>query len=122
MRARREDGQDRVGFYLVPKTEGDPVRGPQGASPLNKSTWKNLPGVPISGAGAWTSATLDPTTGLLYVPGGNPAPDFDIGAREGRIAILISVVVLDAKTGAYRPISRLCPRIGTTGMSPTHPP
>jgi alcohol dehydrogenase (cytochrome c) len=25
-------------FYLVPKTEGDPVRGPQGASPLNDST------------------------------------------------------------------------------------
>ena len=28
-------------FYLVPKAEGDPTRGPQGASPLNASTWDN---------------------------------------------------------------------------------
>src|ERR1700732_1870006 len=35
-------------FYLVPKAEGDPTRGPLGASPLNASTWGNsLQGVPI---------------------------------------------------------------------------
>ena len=28
-------------FYLVPKAEGDPTRGPLGASPLNASTWGN---------------------------------------------------------------------------------
>jgi hypothetical protein len=39
-------------------------------------TWKNAPGIPISGGGLWTSYTLDPKTGLLYLPGGNPAPDF----------------------------------------------
>jgi glucose dehydrogenase len=60
-------------FFLVPKTEGDTVRGPEGASPLNDSTWKNVPGVPISGGGTWTSTTLDPASGLLYVPVGNPA-------------------------------------------------
>src|SRR5271169_3093397 len=70
-------------FYLVPKSDGDPVRGPQGATPLNDSTWKNIPGAPISGGGAWAAATLDPATGLLYVPVGNPAPDFDNSAREG---------------------------------------
>jgi alcohol dehydrogenase (cytochrome c) len=31
-------------FYLVPWTEGDPVRGPESKSPLDKSTWKNIPG------------------------------------------------------------------------------
>src|SRR5262245_19527628 len=37
-------------FYLVPKAEGDPTRGPLGASPLNASTWGNSPqGVPITG-------------------------------------------------------------------------
>jgi alcohol dehydrogenase (cytochrome c) len=87
-------------FFLVPKSEGDAVRGPQGASPLDNSTWKNLPGAPISGGGNWTSATLDPATGLLYVPVGNPAPDYDIGAREGENLFTDSVVVLDAKTGA----------------------
>ena len=70
-------------FFLVPKAEGDPVRGPLGATPLDTATWKNAPGIPISGGGAWTSYTLDPKTGLLYVPGGNPAPDFAIGVREG---------------------------------------
>src|SRR5215472_2786639 len=29
-------------FFLVPKTEGDTVRGPEGPSPLDTSTWKNI--------------------------------------------------------------------------------
>ena len=70
-------------FFMVPKVEGDVVRGPLGKSPLDASTWKNLPGIPISGGGLWTSYTLDTKTGLLYLPGGNPAPDFAIGVREG---------------------------------------
>jgi PQQ-dependent dehydrogenase (methanol/ethanol family) len=97
-------------FFLVPKSEGDTVRGPQGASPLNNSTWKNVPGAPISGGGAWTSATLDLATGLLYVPVGNPAPDFDIGAREGENLFTDSVVVLDADTGAYKSHFKIVPR------------
>ena len=97
-------------FYLVPKSEGDTVRGPQGASALDNSTWKNIPGAPISGGGAWTPATLDPTTGLLYVPVGNPAPDFDIGARDGENLYTDSVVVLDAKTGAYKNHFKIVPR------------
>jgi len=55
-------------FFLVPKSEGDTIRGPQGTSPLDNSTWKNVPGAPISGGGAWTPVTLDPAAGLLYVP------------------------------------------------------
>jgi alcohol dehydrogenase (cytochrome c) len=86
-------------FFMVPKVEGDVVRGPLGKSPLDASTWKNLPGIPISGGGLWTSFTLDTKTGLLYLPGGNPAPDFAIGVREGDNLYTDSVVVLDAKTG-----------------------
>ena len=97
-------------FFLVPKTEGDTVRGPQGASPLDGSTWKNISGAPISGGGAWTSFSLDPAAGLLYVPVGNPAPDYDIGAREGENLFTDSVVVLDAKTGAYKNHFQLVPR------------
>ena len=90
-------------FYLVPKAEGDPTRGPEGASPLNTLTWGNsLRGVPITGGASWTSYTLDPETGLLYVPGGNPAPDFATGVREGSNLYSGSVVVLDAMTGAYK--------------------
>jgi alcohol dehydrogenase (cytochrome c) len=47
-------------FFLVPKVEGDTVRGPLGATPLDASNWKNAPGIPISGGGTWTSYTLDP--------------------------------------------------------------
>jgi alcohol dehydrogenase (cytochrome c) len=97
-------------FYLVPKTEGDPIRGPQGASPLNEATWKNVPGAPISGGGSWTSTTLDPATGLLYVPGGNPAPDYDNSVRPGENLYTDSVVVLDAKTGAYKNHFQLVPK------------
>ena len=97
-------------FFLVPKSEGDTVRGPQGASPLDSSTWKNIRGAPISGGGTWTSSTLDPATGLLYVPGGNPAPDYDNSVREGENLFTDSVVVLDAKTGAYKNHFQLVPR------------
>src|SRR5271166_4759814 len=89
-------------FFLAPKVEGDTVRGPLGASPLDASTWKNGPGIPISGGGTWTSYTLDTKTGLLYVPGGNPAPDFAIGVREGENFYTDSVVVLHPKTGDYK--------------------
>jgi alcohol dehydrogenase (cytochrome c) len=97
-------------FYLVPKTEGDPTRGPQGATPLDMATWKNTSGTPITGGATWTSYTLDPATGLLYVPGGNPAPDFAIGPREGGNLYSGSIIVLDARTGAYRNHFKLVPK------------
>jgi len=97
-------------FFLAPKVDGDTVRGPLGATPLNTSTWNNAPGIPISGGGTWTSYTLDVKTGLLYVPGGNPAPDFAIAAREGENLYTDSVVVLDAKTGDYRYHFKLVPK------------
>ena len=96
-------------FYLVPKTGSDATRGPQGATPLGMSTWKNASGTPITGGATWTSYTLDPSTGLLYVPGGNPAPDFAIGPREGGNLYSGSIVVLDAKTGAYKNHFKLVP-------------
>ncbi len=96
-------------FYLVPKTEGDVTRGPQADSPLDNSTWKNAPGSPITGGATWTSYTLDPATGLLYVPGGNPAPDFATGPRQGSNLYSGSVVVLDAKTGAYKTHMKVVP-------------
>jgi alcohol dehydrogenase (cytochrome c) len=97
-------------FFMVPGGEGDVARGPLGKSPLDESTWKNAPGIPISGGGLWTSYTLDPQTGLLYLPGGNPAPDFAIAVREGENLYTDSVVVVDAKTGDYKHHFKLVPR------------
>ena len=97
-------------FYLVPKGESDVERGPQAATPLDISSWKNTSGSPITGGATWTSYTLDPTAGLLYVPGGNPAPDFATAPREGANLYSGSVIVLDAKTGAYKNHFKLVPR------------
>ena len=97
-------------FYLVPKGPDDPTRGPQGTTPLDASTWGNKPGFPITGGATWTSYTLDPTTGELYVPGGNPAPDFASSPREGSNLYSGSVVVLDAMTGAYKRHFKLVPK------------
>jgi glucose dehydrogenase len=91
-------------FFLVPRSPHDMIRGPlmtgPGAAPL--SSWKNAPEFPVNGGGTWTTYTIDPAKGLLYIPGGNPAPDFVKDFRGGTNLYTGSVVVLDAKTGAYR--------------------
>jgi alcohol dehydrogenase (cytochrome c) len=97
-------------FFLAPKVDGDVVLGPLGKSALDLSTWNNAPGIPISGAGTWTSYTLDIKNGLLYVPGGNPAPDFASGARGGSNLFTDSVVVLDAKTGDFKNNFKVVPK------------
>ncbi|MGO9515378.1 MAG: PQQ-binding-like beta-propeller repeat protein [Steroidobacteraceae bacterium] len=97
-------------FFLVPKVEGDEVLGPLSKTPLDMSTWNMAPGLPVSGGGTWTSYTLDIKNGLLYVPGGNPAPDFASGAREGSNLYTDSVVVLDAKTGDYKNVFKIVPK------------
>ncbi len=97
-------------FYLVPKGPGDVARGPEGRSPLDGSTWTTPPGSPITGGATWSSYTLDPDKGLLYVPGGNPAPDFGADMRGGENLYSGSVVVLDAKTGDYKSHFKLVPK------------
>ena len=97
-------------FFLVPRSEGDIVRGPMGAPAIDAASWRNAPGIPISGGGTWTSYTLDSKSGRLYVPGGNPAPDFAIAAREGENLFTNSVVVLDAKTGDYKHHFKIVPK------------
>ena len=63
------------------------------------ATWPNSPRVPISGGAFWSSFTLDAANGTLYVPAGNPAPDFDIEMRRGDNLYTNSVIALDAATG-----------------------
>jgi alcohol dehydrogenase (cytochrome c) len=88
--------------YLVPKAPNDPIRGPEGAMPASAlASWSNAPDVPITGGGTWTSYTLDPATGRLYVPVGNSAPDYVKSLREGANLYTNTVLALDAKTGAY---------------------
>lgn len=105
-----ETGEIVWEFFLVPRAADDPVRGPLGESPLTDETWHSLPDIPISGGGTWTSYTLDPDQGLIYVPGGNSSPDFVDEVREGENLYTGSVVVLDAKTGDYRKHYQMVPK------------
>jgi alcohol dehydrogenase (cytochrome c) len=54
------------------------------------------------GGGMWTSYTLDTIAGELFVPVGNPSPDFAPHVRPGANLFTNSVVVLDAATGALK--------------------
>src|SRR5215469_4084081 len=47
-----------------------------------RATWTN-PQLPSGGGGIWTSLTFDTVSHVLYVPVGNPAPDFDTMHRTG---------------------------------------
>lgn len=89
-------------FFMVPKAPEDKSYGPTVANALTGDTWGNKHDVPISGGGTWTTYTLDPDIGTLYIPGGNPAPDLVRELRPGSNLYTNSVVMLDAKTGAYK--------------------
>lgn len=82
-----QDGHTVWRFDVVPDT-----------GPIH-ATWRNAPGFPITGGGFWTSFTLDEPHGVLYVPAGNPAPDFDISVRPGQNLYTNSIIALDARTG-----------------------
>jgi alcohol dehydrogenase (cytochrome c) len=54
----------------------------------------------IAGGATWTSFTLDTSSGKLYVPVGNPGPDFDVRLRGGSNLYTNSILELDSATGA----------------------
>ena len=86
-----ETGKEKWRFWTVPMGK---ERGAE--------TW-HIPETAKRGGGAmWTSYTLDPRTNELFVPTGNPAPDFNPTSRPGDNLFTNSVVVLDATSGALR--------------------
>ncbi len=82
-----KDGHTVWRFDVVPSS--GPVR----------ETWPNADTLPITGGAFWTSFTLDADNGVLYVPAGNPAPDFDAESRGGDNLYANSVIALDSETG-----------------------
>lgn len=71
---------------------------PTGNQP-GAETWLKVNSTATGGGSTWTSYSLNPDTGLLYLPVGNPAPDFASQYRPGNNLYTNSVVVLDAATG-----------------------
>jgi alcohol dehydrogenase (cytochrome c) len=78
--------------HVVWKFDVVPASGPA------RSTWLN-PRLPVSGGGFWTSFALDAPNGILYVPAGNPAPDFDAELRRGDNLYTNSVIALSSRSG-----------------------
>jgi len=84
-------GREKWRFHTVP----------MGSEP-GADSWKDPKTAAHGGGGMWTSYTLDTTTGELFVPVGNPAPDYAPDRRPGANLYTDSLVVLDARTGRLR--------------------
>jgi alcohol dehydrogenase (cytochrome c) len=80
---------------LVWKFHTVPLDGQPGAK-----TWGPDPAARTHGGGnPWTPFTFDAERDLLYVPGGNAAPDFYDNGRPGANLYTNSIIALNAKTG-----------------------
>jgi alcohol dehydrogenase (cytochrome c) len=93
--------------YTVPTDANQP--GNEKMQAQAKATWNNAKDTPIAGGGTWTSYTLDPERGFLYIPVGNPAPDFTNNVRSGANLYTNSILALEAKTGIYQAHYSLIP-------------
>ncbi len=89
--------------HMVWRFDVVPATGPA------RSTWTN-PRLPISGGAFWTSFTYDPGNRILYVPAGNPAPDFDVQLRTGENLYSNSVIAIDVDNGEMLGYSQLVKR------------
>jgi alcohol dehydrogenase (cytochrome c) len=72
---------------------------PTGSEP-GADTWSA--GQETGGGSSWSSMAVDPVHRLLFVPTGNPGPDFNASERHGTNLYTDSVVVLNADTGALQ--------------------
>ena len=83
-----ETGEPLWRFNLIPD-DGEP----------GAETWQNPAARAHGGGSIWTPLALNAQQGVLYVPAGNPSPDFYRAARPGDNLYTNSVVALDVRTG-----------------------
>ena len=86
---RLTDGQQMWKFNIIPQ-DGEPGADTWGPNPEARKH---------AGGALWTPQSFDSEKGILYVAGGNPAPDFWDDARPGANLYTNSMIALDAKTG-----------------------
>ncbi|MBL6751672.1 MAG: PQQ-binding-like beta-propeller repeat protein [Nevskia sp.] len=85
-----------------------PMPGEAGADTWRKDTdWRDH-----GGGGSWTSFAVDPVTGEVFLPVGNPVPDFTPADRLGQNLYTNCFVVLDARTGKLKWWYQLAPNDG----------
>ena len=85
---RLEDGSEIWRYEALPKP-GEP----------GSETWSKLEALAHGGGSFWTPVSVDRAKNLVYVPVGNPAPDFYGDVREGVNLFTNSIVALDLATG-----------------------
>ncbi len=91
MAYEQETGREVWRFYTIPR-----------GKETGAETWKVPESSRYGGGGSWTTYTLDMSSGEVFVPVGNPAPDFAPSHRPGANLFTDSMVVLDARTGALK--------------------
>lgn len=91
MAYEQESGREVWRFYTIPR-----------GKETGAETWKEWKSARYGGGGSWTTYTLDMASGEVFVPVGNPAPDFVPSHRPGANLFTDSMVVLDARTGALK--------------------
>ncbi len=87
----QDNGQQLWRFNTIPR-----------GKEVGAESWKVADSARYGGGGSWTTYTLDMAAGEVFVPVGNPAPDFVPGHRPGENLFTNSMVVLDAQTGALK--------------------
>lgn len=83
-----ENGDEVWRFNLIPD-----------ANEPGAETWTNPQSRDHGGGSVWTPLSFDAENGVVFVPVGNPAPDFYREVRPGTNLYTDSVVALDVKTG-----------------------
>jgi alcohol dehydrogenase (cytochrome c) len=85
------NGQEKWRFYTIPM-----------GSERGAETWHIPSTARRGGGGTWTAYTFDTLSNELFVPIGNPAPDFAPHVRPGANLFTNSVIVLDGESGALK--------------------
>ncbi|MGE0681655.1 MAG: PQQ-binding-like beta-propeller repeat protein [Candidatus Binatia bacterium] len=101
MAYEQESGREVWRFYTIPRGQE-----------TGAETWTDRGSARYGGGGSWTTYTLDMASGEVFVPVGNPAPDFVPSHRPGANLFTNSMVVLDARTGELKWWHQMTPNDG----------
>jgi alcohol dehydrogenase (cytochrome c) len=86
---RLADGEQVWRFNIIP-ADGEPGAETWGPDPSARKH---------AGGDLWTALSLDTDNAVLYVPGGNPEPDYYDDSRPGANLYTNTLIALNAKTG-----------------------
>jgi alcohol dehydrogenase (cytochrome c) len=106
------DGEQVWRFNIIP-VDGEP----------GADTWGPNPGArKHAGGNLWNALSIDTDNDVLYVPGGNPEPDYYDDSRPGANLYTNTLIALDAKTGRLLWYKQFIPHdVHDYDLTHTHP-